>query len=193
MRSVCVFCGSSAGRSDVYRASAIQTGELLTSKRATLIYGGGRVGLMGILADAVLAGEGSVIGVIPRFLATRELAHAGCTQLHTVDSMHERKALMAGLADAFIALPGGLGTFDEFCEIISWSQLGLHTKPVGLLNVAGYYDGLLMQIDRAVEEGFCRPEHRELFVVDDDPSGLWDKMLHHRLPDVAKWLQPGQT
>ena len=192
-RRACVFCGSSVGFHSVYRDAATQTGRVLVERGFSLVYGGGQVGLMGVIADSVLASGGRVVGVIPEFLATKELMHTGISELHTVDSMHTRKALMAELSDVFLALPGGLGTFDELCEIVTWAQLGLHARPIGLLNVQGYFDGLIQQVERAIADGFCRPEHRRLFVVDANPYRLLDAMAVHVPPDVTKWLEPGET
>jgi len=154
---------------------------LLAGKGITIVYGGGSIGLMGILADAALEAGGRVIGVIPGHLGEKEIAHAGLSELHVVRTMHERKALMMELSDAFIALPGGLGTLEELFEVLTWSQLGLHAKPCGLLNVRGYYDPLLALLDRAVEQGFLRREHRGLLAVDTDPAGLLEQ-LGNRLP-----------
>ena len=179
---ICVFCGSQMGASPRYREAARDFGTLLAGRGLGLVYGGGDVGLMGVLADAVLAAGGHAWGVIPRSLADREVAHAGLTELEIVTSMHERKARMADLADAFVALPGGLGTLDELFEIWTWAQLGIHAKPIGLLNVLGYFDPLLAFLDRTVEEGFVRPEHRATAAVDDDPARLLDRMLA-QLPD----------
>ena len=162
MRRVCVFCGSSLGNRAVYADSARLLGRELASRGLGLVYGGGHIGLMGVLADAALTGGGEVIGVIPQALVDRELAHKGVTELRVVGTMHERKALMADLSDGFIALAGGFGTADEFMEILTWAQLGLHDKPIALLNVAGYFDPVLDWLDRAVQEGFIRPEHRAL-------------------------------
>jgi uncharacterized protein (TIGR00730 family) len=150
--------------------------------------GGGNVGLMGVAADAVLAARGEVIGVIPEALVARELAHRGLTKLHTVRSMHERKALMADLADGFVALPGGFGTLDELCEILTWSQLGLHSKPCGLLNVEGFFDPLLAQIERAVADRFVRPEHQAMLLVERDPARLLERMKTNRPEASAKWI-----
>jgi uncharacterized protein (TIGR00730 family) len=163
-------------------------GELLARRAITLVYGGGNVGLMGTLADACLASGGRVIGVIPKALAQKELAHTGLTEMHVVDSMHERKALMADLADAFLSLPGGFGTWDEFCEALTWSQLGLQKKACSFLNVAGYYDALLALSDRAAEDGFIRPEHRQLLLVDTDPTRLLDRLQTFEIPYVPKWV-----
>lgn len=155
-----------------------------------LVYGGGSVGLMGVLADTVLAEGGQVFGIIPRQLATEELAHRGLTSLRIVSSMHERKACMAELADAFVALPGGYGTFEETLEAITWSQLGIHRKPVGLLNVARFFDPLVQLIERAIEEGFVIPENRELVVISESPAELLEKIVEHRLPNVATIIRP---
>ena len=162
MRRLCVFCGSSVGNRATYADSARLLGRELAARHVGLVYGGGHIGLMGVLADAALAGGGEVIGVIPQALVDRELAHKGLTELRVVGTMHERKALMADLSDGFIALAGGFGTADELMEILTWAQLGLHDKPIALLNVAGYFDPVLTWLDRAVEEGFVRAEHRDL-------------------------------
>jgi uncharacterized protein (TIGR00730 family) len=164
LRSLCIFCGSSAGRRPEYTAAAQEVGAELARRGIRIVYGGGRVGLMGVLADAALASGGEVIGVIPEALLARELGHTGVTKLHVVGSMHERKALMADLSDGFLALPGGIGTLEEFFEVYTWSQLGLHPKPLGLLDVAGFYAPLLAWLDGAVAEGFLRAEHRAMLV-----------------------------
>jgi uncharacterized protein (TIGR00730 family) len=161
----CVFCGSSAGTNPVYRAAALELGTALAAANIELVYGGGHVGLMGAVADAVLAAGGTVIGVIPRALAEREVAHSGLTQLHVVESMHERKALMADLSDGFVALPGGFGTFEEFCEAVTWVQLGIQAKPCVLLDVNGYYEPLIAMFDRAVEDGFVNMRNRLIIQV----------------------------
>ena len=168
-------------------------GTLLAKKGITLVYGGGHVGLMGVIADAVLAAGGEVIGVIPQALADREVAHGGVTDLRVVDSMHTRKAMMAELSDAFIAMPGGVGTFEEFFEAVTWTQLGLHRKPCGLLNVGGFYTPLAAFIDHAVTEGFIKPAHRAIVVVDDDPERLLNTLANVDLPEVAKWIRPDET
>jgi uncharacterized protein (TIGR00730 family) len=167
-----VFCGSSAGRDPAFAAAARELGSRLAAQGRTLVYGGGRVGLMGLVADAALAGGGRVIGVIPEALAAREVAHRGLTELRVVASMHARKALMADLADAFVALPGGFGTLDELFEIVTWAQLGLHAKPLALLDVNGYFGPLAAFADRAVAEAFVRPEHRRLLVVEQSVEKL---------------------
>ncbi len=176
LRRVCVFCGSEPGRSPAHAAAARALGRLLAARGTELVYGGGRVGLMGVLADEVLAHGGRAIGVIPRTLLQRELGHAGLTQLHVVASMHERKALMAELSDAFVALPGGFGTLEEICEAITWAQLGIHPKPCALLDVEDYWAPLVRQFDRAVEEGFVDPRNRTLVLHEREPGKLLDAL-----------------
>lgn len=193
MRRVCVFCGSSTGNKAIYREAAEALGNLLAARSIGLVYGGGNVGLMGVIADAVLAGGGEVIGVIPRALADREIAHTGVTDLRVVDSMHTRKAMMADLSDAFIAMPGGVGTFEEFFEAVTWTQLGVHRKPCGLLNTAGFYTPLAAFIDQAVTEGFIKPIHRSMIIVDDHPERLLDSLAKVELPDVPKWIRREET
>ena len=193
LRRICVFCGSSSGILPEYAAAADRLGRLLAERGIEIVYGGGRVGLMGVLADACLAAGGRVIGVIPEALATKELAHAGCTDLHVVGSMHERKARMAELADAFVALPGGIGTFEELFEVWTWGQLGFHAKPCGLLNVAGFYDGLVSFVGHATEQGFLRPEHLRMLATADDPAVLLKRLAEYRPPDVQKWLRRDET
>jgi uncharacterized protein (TIGR00730 family) len=193
MRRVCVFCGSSIGNQPDYRAAAAALGAILADRGIGLVYGGGNVGLMGVIADAVMARRGHVIGVIPQSLADREIAHTGISELRVVDSMHTRKALMAELADAFIAMPGGVGTFEEFFEVVTWTQLGLHRKPCGLLNVSGFYTPLAAFIDQAVTEGFIRPVHRAAIVVDSDPGRLLDTLATIELPTVPKWIDRSET
>jgi uncharacterized protein (TIGR00730 family) len=185
---MCVFCGSNLGIARVYRNTAVALGRLLAAREIELIYGGGNIGLMGVLADAALESGGRVIGVIPEALMAREVGHARLTELRIVKSMHERKALMADLSDGFIAMPGGFGTFEEFCEIVTWSQLGIHAKPCGLLNVEGYYDPLLQLFDHAVREGFLREENRRLVLADRDPARLMEKMEQFRGAAVGKWI-----
>jgi uncharacterized protein (TIGR00730 family) len=174
--SVCVFCGSAMGADPRFAACAAGLGALLASRGITLVYGGATVGLMGVVADAVLAGGGRVIGVIPRALAEKEIAHRGLTELSVVSTMHERKALMASKADAFVAMPGGLGTLDELFEITTWAQLGLHDKPVGVLDPSGYYDGLFAFLARAEADGLVRPTHRALLAREPDPARLLDRL-----------------
>lgn len=187
---VCVFCGSSSGNSDAFESAARQLGDALLEFGHALVYGGAHVGLMGLIADTVLSGGGEVIGVIPRQLVEKEIAHQKLTRLHVVETMHERKALMADLSDAFIALPGAYGTLDELFEILTWAQLGLHQKPIGILNVDGYYDSLLHFLDRGVESGFLKSANRELFLVDTVPALLLERMAQHRPAPVSKWIAP---
>jgi uncharacterized protein (TIGR00730 family) len=182
LRSICVFCGANRGASARYAAAAAVTGERLASLGIQLVYGGSRGGLMGTLADAALAAGGRVVGVIPRGLVDRELAHPELSELLIVDTLHERKARMAELADAFIALPGGLGTLEELAEVLSWAQLDLHTKPIGLLDVGGYFAALEAFLDHAVAEGFVAERHRRLLLRDDDIDGL--------LETFAVWQPP---
>lgn len=193
MQRLCVFCGSSVGRRAAYVEAARRVGALLASRGIGLVYGGGNVGLMGELADAVLSARGEVVGVIPDALVARELAHRGVTDLRIVTSMHERKALMADLSDAFLALPGGFGTFEEFCEAVTWTQLGLHAKPCGLLNVEGYYDPLLALFDSGVRERFIREENRAIVLSDRDPERLLDALMVARPSMVPKWIRRDET
>jgi uncharacterized protein (TIGR00730 family) len=193
MKRVCVFCGSSVGAKPAYAEAARAMGRLIAKKGIGLVYGGGNVGLMGVIADAALEAGGEVTGVIPLALADREIAHTGLTDLRVVDSMHTRKAKMAELSDAFIAMPGGVGTFEEFFEAVTWTQLGLHRKPCGLLNVDGFYTPLERFIDQAVTEGFIRPVHRAVIVVDDNPERLLEALATIDLPNVPKWIRPDET
>ena len=187
LKKVCVFCGSSSGGRPIYENVAVQLGALLSRLGIALVFGGGRVGLMGVLADSVLAAGGQAFGVIPRDLLEKEIAHTRLTQLHVVESMHERKALMASLADAFVLLPGGYGSWEEFCEVITWAQLGIHSKPCGVLNVAGYYDPLLSLTSVAVTEGFIRPAHHEMMIVEAAPDTLLSRLATApHIPEV-KW------
>lgn len=176
LRTVCVFCGSYAGTRAEYRETAIGLAEALVAGGARLVYGGGRVGLMGVLADAVLAAGGEVVGVIPHHLVSHEVAHQGLTELRVVGSMHERKRLMFELSDGFIALPGALGTLEELLEIATWAQLGLHRKPIGVLDVRGYFAGLVSLLDHAVAEGFLQPRHRELLLIDGSAASLLGRL-----------------
>jgi uncharacterized protein (TIGR00730 family) len=190
---ICVFCGSSAGLNPAFAAAARALGGELAGRGIEVVYGGGNVGLMGIVADAALNAGGRVIGVIPHALVARELAHQGVSELHVVDSMHERKALMAQLSDGFIALPGGFGTLEEFCEAVTWTQLGVHAKACGLLNVAGFYDGLLAFLEHALSEEFLRPTHREIVVSDAEPAALVDRVMAWQPPLVARWIDRVET
>jgi uncharacterized protein (TIGR00730 family) len=193
LRSVCVFCGSKVGGRAEYAEAAAALGLRLARDGTTVVYGGGSVGLMGTVANAALAAEGHVIGVIPQALATKELAHAGVTELRVVPSMHTRKAMMADLADAFVALPGGFGTFEELFEIVTWAQLGIHAKPIGLLNVAGYYDHLLALIDHAAAEGFIHPDNRGLVLAASSPDDLITRLAAYRPPVVPPWVTREET
>ena len=188
MRRVCVFCGSNSGTRPAYAAAARALGRALAARGLGLVYGGGNVGLMGVVADAVLAAGGEVIGVIPHALMAREIGHTGVTTMHVVDSMHERKALMADQADAFVALPGGVGTFEELFEAITWTQLGLHAKPCGLLNVEGFYDDLLRFLDHAWVEGFIKPETRAIVKASADVAELLDLLDGAEMPPVPRWI-----
>src|SRR6266851_212434 len=188
MRRICVFCGSSLGSSPQYRAAAEEMAAELVQRNIGLVYGGGNVGLMGMIADAVLRAGGEAVGVIPENLMAREVGHNGLTKLHVVRSMHERKALMADLSDAFVALPGGFGTLEEFCEVVTWTQLGLHAKPCGILNVLGYYSPLLAMFDHAVEERFLKPENRALILAQESPADLLRALEEWRPVHVEKWL-----
>jgi len=188
LHRICVYCGSNNGSKIAYREAGVQLAAAMVQEGITLVYGGGNVGLMGILADSVLAAGGTVIGVIPQALVDKEVAHRGVTDLRVVGSMHERKALMADLSDAVIALPGGLGTLEEFCEAATWTQLGFHDKPCGILNIEGYYDGLLAMLDHAVIENFVRAEHRRIIISETDPVTLIKKLAEYRLPKIQKWI-----
>jgi uncharacterized protein (TIGR00730 family) len=190
---VCVFCGSQSGRRPAYAQAAEAFGRLIAQRGVGLVYGGGRVGMMGVLADSALGGGGEVIGVIPQALVARELAHTSVTDLRVVASMHERKALMAELSDAFVALPGGFGTLEEFCEVTTWTQLGLHRKPCGLLNVEGFFDTLLRLFDHAAAEGFILQEHRAIVVVESDPARLLERLADYCPPRQEKWIELDET
>jgi uncharacterized protein (TIGR00730 family) len=192
LRRVCVFCGANSGIRPIYMQTAETVGRLLAERGIELVYGGGKVGLMGAVADACLAHGGRAIGIIPQLLVEKEVAHAGLTELRIVASMHERKALMADLSDAFLVLPGGFGTWDEFCEILTWSQLGIQRKACALLNVNGYYDPLLQMADKAVDEGFLRPIHRELLLSGTDPAALLERLATYIVPIADKWVTPAR-
>ena len=193
MKNVCVFCGSSNGRRPSYARAARKFGAALAGDGLELVYGGGSIGLMGVVADAAMAGGAPVVGVIPRALFRKEIAHHGLTRLEVVPSMHVRKARMAKLADAFVALPGGIGTFEELFEVMTWGYLGIHAKPIGLLDVGGYYAPLIRLLDHAVEEGFLRPAHRKLVVVDRSPERLLSRLRRHRVPVATRWLDAKET
>ncbi len=193
MKHVCVYCGSSPGRLPAYAVAARALGQALLARGLGLVYGGASIGLMGMVADTVLAGGGRVVGVIPQALARKEVAHAGLTELIVTASMHERKTRMAELSDGFIALPGGIGTFEELFEIWTWAQLGMHAKPVGLLNVAGYYDALITFLDHAAQEQFMKSAQRELLMVESDPATLLARFASHKALVRQQWLGVEQT
>ncbi|WP_029059874.1 TIGR00730 family Rossman fold protein [Stappia stellulata] len=193
MNSICVFCGSSMGRRPDYEEAAAATGRAIASSGRRLVYGGAKVGLMGVVADAALAAGGEVIGVLPIALEKKELAHEGLTALHVVSSMHERKAMMADLSDGFIALPGGAGTLEELFEIWTWGQLGYHRKPCGLLNVSGFYDGLLSFLDLQRDEEFVRPEMRAMVAVENTPDALIAAFERYEAPRTPKWIKRSET
>ena len=193
LKRICVYCGSSSGNKIYYEEEARYLGRLLVERRIELVYGGARVGIMGAIADEVLNEGGKVIGVIPQNLVRREVAHNGLMDLRIVDSMHERKALMSELSDGFIALPGGLGTLEELFEILTWSQLGLHSKPTGLLNIGGYYDRLIGFLDYAVEESFLKPVNRSLLLIKDKAEELIETFEHYQSPVLEKWLRSDET
>jgi uncharacterized protein (TIGR00730 family) len=190
VQRLCVFCGSQTGNRPIQTESARRLGRLLASRHIGLVYGAGNIGLMGVLADAVLEGGGEVIGVIPRALVEKEVAHRSLTKLHIVDTMHQRKALMADLADGFAALAGGFGTCDELFEILTWAQLGMHAKPIGILNVEGFYDPLLVWLDKMVEDGYLKPQHRHLLKVATTPEDLLNLLENHRPQQMEeKWIE----
>jgi uncharacterized protein (TIGR00730 family) len=189
VRRICVYAGSNPGTDPAYADAARELAALLAERGIGLVYGGGHVGLMGVLADTALADGGEVIGVMPQALIDREIGHTGVTELRVVGSMHERKALMAELSDAFVAVPGGIGTLEELIEVYTWSQLGIHAKACGVLNVAGYYDHLAAFLDHAVEAGFLRPQHRAVLSVASSPADLLDRLAAYEPPVVGKWTE----
>jgi len=193
MRRLCVFCGSNFGADPRYAQAAVDVAQRAAREGVGLVYGGGAVGLMGVLADAALAAGAEVIGVIPEGLAAREVAHKGVSRMEVVPSMHARKQLMADLSDAFVALPGGYGTLEEFAEIVTWAQLGIHRKPVGLLDVAGYFAPLVAFVDQGVRQGFIRPEYRALFVSAETVPEMWTRLWTHELPPVVRWMAPRES
>lgn len=193
MKRICVFCGARPGRGERYREAAHAFGLELARAGIGLVYGGASVGLMGAVADAVLSAGGEVIGVIPRALATRELAHAGLTDLRVVGSMHERKALMAELSDGFVALPGGIGTLEELFEVWTWAQLGMHQKPCALLDVDGFYCGLAAFLDHVVAEQFLGRAHRELLIVEREGVRLLERMQRFEPPELVQWIERDET
>lgn len=193
MKSVCVFSGSNSGLRAEYEAAAQSLGRTLAERGITVVYGGARVGLMGAMADAALAAGGRVVGVMPEALVAKEVAHHGLTELRVVKSMHERKAAMNDLSGGFVALPGGWGTLEEFFEVLTWAQLGLHRKPCGLLNVQGYFDPLLAFLDHTIAEGFVRPEQRAMVQVGENPAVLLDAFARYEPPVVQKWIARSES
>jgi uncharacterized protein (TIGR00730 family) len=193
VKRICVYCGSNPGKSAEFLESARSLARALVQRDICLVYGGASVGIMGEIADNVLAGGGQVIGVIPQALADKEVSHAGLTELKIVDSMHERKAIMADISDGFIALPGGLGTLEEIFEVLTWAQLGFHKKPCALLNVKGYYDKLIQFLNHAVAEGFVAKPHREMLLVEKEPHRLLEIMAAYNAPAVDKWIGHNET
>jgi uncharacterized protein (TIGR00730 family) len=193
MKDICVYCGSSPGRLEVYAEGARALAQALVARDLGLVYGGASIGLMGLIADTVLALGGRAVGVIPYALAQKEVAHRGLTELHITHSMHERKTLMAELSDGFVAMPGGIGTFEEIFEVWTWAQLGIHAKPCGLLNVSGYFDALTTFLDHATQEQFLKPPHRSLLVVESDPDALLDRFASYQAPGIQNWLDAGES
>ena len=189
IKTLCVFCGSSMGREPYYAETARGLAGMLLANEIALVYGGANVGLMAILADTMLAKGGKVTGLMPTSLVEREVAHKHLTEMHIVGGMQERKALMADLSDAFIALPGAYGTLDELFEVLTWNQLGIINKPIGLLNIHGYFDPLIRMLDHAVAERFLRPEHREMLLIDDDPESLLEKLSSYQPVTAEKWIE----
>jgi uncharacterized protein (TIGR00730 family) len=189
IQTVCVFCGSSSGAGVTYSEMAVELGRFFLKNQIRLVYGGANVGLMGTIADVMLEGEGEVIGVMPRALVEREVAHDGLTEMHIVADMQERKALMAQLSDGFITLPGAYGTLDELFELLTWNQLGIVNKPIGLLNVNGFFNPLITMVDRAVEDMFLRPEHRAILQIDETPEGLFEKLQNYKPLIAQKWIE----
>ncbi|WP_020484153.1 TIGR00730 family Rossman fold protein [Methylomonas sp. MK1] len=193
INSICIYCGSSPGRIEAYGTAAQALAAELVSRNIRLVYGGAGIGIMGMVADQVLKLGGQAIGVIPKALAHKEVAHPNLTELHVTESMHERKMLMAELADGFIALPGGIGTLEELFEIWTWAQLGFHQKPCGVLNVAGYYDALISFLDHVAAEQFVKPHHRAMLMVEADPNLLLDRYVNYQPPAVKHWVNKHET
>jgi uncharacterized protein (TIGR00730 family) len=193
MKRMCVYCGSNPGRLPVYREAAAELGRELVRREIALVYGGASIGVMGAVANAVLENGGEVIGVIPQSLATREVAHNNLTELIVVTSMHERKARMAELADGFVALPGGWGTFEEIFEMLTWAQLGIHAKPCGLLNIANYFDHLALFLQHAMDERFVREEYKPMIIMEQQPKVLLDRFSQYQPPQVRKWIAVDET
>lgn len=193
MKSITVFCGASEGNIPIYKEVGFQTGKLLASRSIEVVFGGGKIGIMGAVADGALSEGGVVTGVIPKFLRTKEVTHYGVTNLHVVDTMHERKMLMHRLSQGVMALPGGYGTLDELFEILTWGQLGMHEYPIGLLNVNGYFDHLVSFVHDMCNEGFLNTTVRDLILVDDDNNRLIDRMMNYQAPDIYKWISEDEV
>lgn len=193
LKSICVFCGSSSGNDHAITEAAVATGDLFVKRDITLVYGAAKIGVMGTIAETMLAKHGKVIGIIPQFLKKKEVVHLGLTELITTENMHERKLKMQELSDGFMVLPGGFGTLEELFEIITWLQLGLHTKPIGILNVNGFYDDLLQLLETMVKKGFLKMENYELLLVDTSEEMLLAKMEAFKAPQIPKWLKPERT
>lgn len=193
MKSICVFSGSNVGTDPAYKETAFGLGVFIASQGASVIYGGASIGLMGAVADGALSVGGQVFGVLPENLQLKELAHPNLTKLYKVGSMHERKQMMFDLSDGVIALPGGLGTYEELFEVLTWGQLGLHSKPVGVLNIRGFYNALLDHLEIGVNEGFVRKQHRDMILIDAQIEKLWEKMTSYQAPAVEKWITRSQT
>ncbi|MDO8776146.1 MAG: TIGR00730 family Rossman fold protein [Burkholderiaceae bacterium] len=193
MKNICVYCGSNPGRQEAYSSAARALAQSLVDRNLGLVYGGASVGIMGLIADTVLQLGGRAVGVIPEALVRKEVAHKSLTELHVTQSMHERKTLMAELSDGFIAMPGGIGTLEEIFEIWTWAQLGIHAKPCGLLNAAGYFDALTTFLDHAVAEQFVKPPHRAILIVEQTPEALLDRFASYQAPTVQKWVGKAET
>jgi len=193
MKNICVYCGANPGRQEAYSGAARDLAKALVDRDLGLVYGGASVGIMGLIADAVLQLGGRVVGVMPEALVRKEIAHKRLTELHVTQSMHERKNLMAELSDGFIAMPGGIGTLEEIFEIWTWAQLGFHAKPCGLLNVVGYFDSLTTFLDHAVTEQFVKKPHRSMLIVDHEPEALLDRFARYEAPSVPKWVDKAET
>ncbi|MEM7087016.1 MAG: TIGR00730 family Rossman fold protein [Bacteroidota bacterium] len=193
LSKICVFCGSSDGNDDQITAATVALGELFSQKEITLVYGAAKIGVMGTLAQTMLDQKGTVIGIIPQFLKKKEVVHLGLTEIITTQNMHQRKLKMQEISDGFIVLPGGFGTLEELFEIITWLQLGLHTKPIGLLNVNGFYDHLLLLLETMVRKGFLKMDNYELLLVDTSAENLLEKMENFKVPQIPKWLSPKRT
>ncbi len=192
IKNICVFCGSHTGGKPEYSAAATRFGQEIANAKVNLIYGGGRVGLMGTLADAVLSNGGRVTGIMPRGMVEKGISHKGLSNFHVVASMHECKAMMADLADAFVLLPGGIGNWEEFFEIVTWAQLGIHKKPCAVLNTSGYYNSLFAMAAHSVAEGFVRPAHQEMIVIEDDVKRLLARLASAPIPQEMQWMRPSE-